>query len=459
MLVRDYDYDEVLESALESTEFLDENTKKLVEEIIDKLAKIYVRNNDDDVIIPLNQILKRKISSLGILYAYKYAESKGYVIRGNDLTNVDSIDGYTRYALNHFQKLPLPFSKDEQKAKILELVELYKKMQKFAYNLEPTRYEMRENELICEKYYDLRQELIAHNMRLAYTLVHTKLSRNLSMMLPYEDLEQIAYECLCEAVDDYVKNAVKNIYGGYGVSGYNRGKSSLEYTLGTYISNSILRFKLYKIINETAYFVKIPNTILPDLLKIKNVYDKLNSELGREPTYEELKKGISSILGVSKSKVDEYLSVIMSVDSLEEQYETLEDDLYSEGLYDNGVLYDGEVPMNLFMYDVDQEVDTSLQGVLQVETRETLEKLLDRVANYMDQRTVDIIKLHFGLDDETPKTLEEVGKIFGITRERVRQIENKALAYIKKIVFSDQSGDLFGTEFRSFTGDNRPIRL
>jgi RNA polymerase primary sigma factor len=77
-------------------------------------------------------------------------------------------------------------------------------------------------------------------------------------------------------------------------------------------------------------------------------------------------------------------------------------------------------------------LESSIDNAEDVLLKDDLKQALDDMINELDPREVQIIKLRFGFDDEDVYTLDELGKLFGVSRERVRQLESRALDKLKK---------------------------
>jgi RNA polymerase primary sigma factor len=127
-------------------------------------------------------------------------------------------------------------------------------------------------------------------------------------------------------------------------------------------------------------------------------------ELDREPTPEE----IADELGMSSQRVREILKISQSTTSLEKP-----------------VGDDGDSLLGDFIQD------TSHPSPDESASKELLKENIKEVLDTLSEREAKVLKMRFGLDGYKPMTLEEVGKAFGVTRERVRQIECKALRKLK----------------------------
>jgi RNA polymerase primary sigma factor len=126
-------------------------------------------------------------------------------------------------------------------------------------------------------------------------------------------------------------------------------------------------------------------------------------DLGREPTPEE----VAITLGIDESKAREIIKVSQEPTSLETPVGDEEDSHLGDFIPDQGLQPDEQA------------------------TRELLKIHLDEVLDSLSPREKRVLQLRFGLEDGKARTLEEVGKEFGVTRERIRQIEAKAIRKLK----------------------------
>ncbi|NPA51396.1 MAG: RNA polymerase sigma factor RpoD/SigA [Aquificae bacterium] len=166
-----------------------------------------------------------------------------------------------------------------------------------------------------------------------------------------------------------------------------------------------IRQAIMQTIFQQTGAVRIPVKESLFISKVKDTYEKLKEELDREPTLEEIAKQV----GASVKKVKNALQVVRMPYSL-----------------DMPLGQEGE---DLTLLDV-----LSKKGTEDVEkeiVEESLKKELGSLLNALDEREKAIIKHRFGLGGEEPKTLTEVGELLGISRERVRQIEQRALKKLR----------------------------
>jgi len=158
--------------------------------------------------------------------------------------------------------------------------------------------------------------------------------------------------------------------------------------------------------------IRLPVHLVDRISQIRKISRHLAEELGREPTNEEL----GDILEISASKVAHLKTVSARPASLNAP---LGDD------YQGGEL--GDVVG-------DENAHSPFERLNQKSMQGDLSELIER----LEERESQIIKLRFGIERDSALTLEEVGHIFGITRERVRQLQNMALLKMRRIMFSNE---------------------
>jgi RNA polymerase primary sigma factor len=148
--------------------------------------------------------------------------------------------------------------------------------------------------------------------------------------------------------------------------------------------------------------------------KVLRVQRQALQELGREPTIEEL----SARVDMTPARVREILRINQDTISLEQPMGDEEDFSLSDLIEDQGAV----VP-----------ADAAARALLNEAVKQALSELSER-----EQK---VVRLRFGLDDGQMRTLEEVGKEFGVTRERIRQIESKTLAKLRHPIRSRRLRD------------------
>ena len=165
-----------------------------------------------------------------------------------------------------------------------------------------------------------------------------------------------------------------------------------------------IRQAITRAIADQARTIRIPVHMVETINKLIRVQRQLLQDLGREPTPEE----IAEDMDLTPDKVREILKIAQEPVSLETPI----------GEEDDSHLGD---------FIEDQEATSPSDAAAYELLKEQLEDVLDTLTD----REENVLRLRFGLDDGRTRTLEEVGKVFGVTRERIRQIEAKALRKLR----------------------------
>lgn len=152
--------------------------------------------------------------------------------------------------------------------------------------------------------------------------------------------------------------------------------------------------------------IRVPVHMTENINKLRRLSRDLTVTLGHEPTDEDLAEAMK----VSVDDIKTYKSYMTDVTSLDIQV----------GDDDDGT--------TIASFIEDEKNISPEKNAVQIAEREMLDAVLDTLT----AREQDIIRQRFGLDDNVPKTLEEVGKSYGLTKERIRQIENKALMKLRQ---------------------------
>ena len=152
--------------------------------------------------------------------------------------------------------------------------------------------------------------------------------------------------------------------------------------------------------------IRVPVHMTENINKLRRLSRDLTVTLGHEPTDEDLAEAMK----VSVDDIKTYKSYMTDVTSLDIQV----------GDDDDGT--------TIASFIEDEKNVSPEKNAVQIAEKEMLDAVLDTLT----AREQDIIRQRFGLDDNVPKTLEEVGKSYGLTKERIRQIENKALMKLRQ---------------------------
>lgn len=224
-----------------------------------------------------------------------------------------------------------------------------------------------------------KEKLAETNLRLVVSIAKKYVGRGMSFL----DLIQEGNMGLMKAVDKY---------------DYNRG-----FKFSTYATWWI-RQAITRAIADQARTIRIPVHMVETINKLVRIQRQLVQDLGRDPSNEE----IADIMGIEVEKVSEIRKIAQEPVSLETPIGEEEDSHLGDFIEDESAIDPGEAA-NYTM----------------------LREQLNDVLSCLGAREKRVLQLRFGLIDGTPRTLEEVGKEFDVTRERIRQIEAKALRKLK----------------------------
>ena len=225
-----------------------------------------------------------------------------------------------------------------------------------------------------------RERMINSNLRLVVTIAHDYAN----LGLPLLDLISEGNIGLTKAVErfDPAKGAKLSTYAAWWI------KQSIKRALA-----------------NQSKTIRIPVHLGAKLAKVRRVSLQMSDELGREPTDDELAEEI----GITSEKVARLRSVGIRPASLNAPIGDDDSTEFAETVGDE----EAQTPFELLR---DKNLLHEMDGLLDV----------------LDAREKKIISQRFGLDGGTPKTLEDVGKDFGITRERIRQLQNIALTKLRR---------------------------
>ncbi len=226
---------------------------------------------------------------------------------------------------------------------------------------------------------EAKSELIKANLRLVISISKRYLNRGISFL----DLIQEGNIGLMKAVDKFE---------------YQRG-----YKFGTYATWWV-RQAMTRAIADQARTIRIPVHMIEVINKLNRASRNLVQQIGREPTLEEIAKE----MGVSVDHVQKVLRIGKKTISLETPIGEEEDGRLQDFIEDKGSISPQDAAIN-----------------------SNLLKQTQKVLSTLNKREEKILKMRFGIEEKKDHTLEEVGQDFNVTRERIRQIEEKALRKLK----------------------------
>jgi len=282
-----------------------------------------------------------------------------------------------RIYLREIGRVPLLTAEDEvELAKSIE-AGLFAE-EKMAHTAILSRSERLDLELLAREGVRAKQRLIEANLRLVVSIAKRYVGRGMLFL----DLIQEGNLGLIRAVEkfDYTKGFKFSTYATWWI-----------------------RQAITRAIADQARTIRIPVHMVETINKLVRVQRQMHQDLGREPTPEEI--GLE--MGLSPARVVEIQRIAQEPVSLQSPIGEEDSDL-------------GD-----FIEDADAVVPMEAAAFI------LLQDQLEDILGTLSDREQRIIQLRFGLTDGHPRTLEEVGREFGVTRERIRQIESKTLAKLR----------------------------
>jgi RNA polymerase primary sigma factor len=299
------------------------------------------------------------------------AEPVKNVKKSKQIKETDPLALYFR----QISKFPLLTVQDEQSIgeKIVNIRKTLETFKESSGDMDPAVFG-REKAILEGSLLHYKNRMINSNLRLVVSIAKNYQHRGLSLL----DLIDEGNIGLIEAVErfDYTRGCRFSTYGTWWI-----------------------RQAIIKSIADKGRVIRIPIHMLNTIKKCYFVAKQLTQDLGRDPSNEEL----SEYLGIPLSKVKEIVKLSQETTSL-------------DTIVDDGNL------TRLADLIKDESMEEPFEMVFSMTLQETMEDIL----SHLSEREMKIIQLRFGLAGEGPLTLEETGKLLGITRERVRQIQEKA---------------------------------
>ena len=386
MRVEDYEFN----SNGNKNEISSERADELIKKIKDQVRKGFIAHF---------QILDIGKNDDEYDFIYRWLDENEITIRGTNISNdeinkIREEEDKENLFYNHIKRIGksgnLPILDSDEQKKLFDRLQEISKEDK--------------------EYQEIRDKLVETNIRLVKWLVNSKSIRTLK--IESDDAIQMGCIGLMDAVEKFDPT---------------RGVAFSTYAVKA-IYRRIIREEMFHN-REFAQYIGSKDK----LSIIEEIQSQFQMDLKRKPTAEE----ISSMLGVSLKSTKNLLELqqLHQKESIEGIRENKEE---TERKFDTRIDSDGQVEIENGSY-IDEDGVTVISSTLSslksnpIENAEIddIKEIINKILTTLTPREEKVIRLRFGLDGNTPKTLEETGEIFDATRERIRKIEAKALRKLR----------------------------
>ncbi len=363
--------------AVDKLQLSDEELEELIKYFTDKNIKVNTNEDDNLEEMDFDESKMKDDSFENDLLDVDDDFQEGAEEEIENIENIDKID-YNALASDN--------------VKVTDTVKMYLKEIGNVELLTPER-EQELAERIAQGDKEAHDELINANLRLVVSIAKHYVGRGLQFL----DLIQEGNLGLIKAVEkfDYTKGFKFSTYATWWI-----------------------RQAITRAIADQARTIRIPVHMVETINKITRTQRELVQKLGREPNAQEISDAMDPASRISPERIREIQKIALSPVSLETPIGEEDDSHLGDFIEDK---------------DATSPSEYATKSLLKEELYSVMKDLTDR-----EER---VLRLRYGLDDGRPRTLEEVGKEFGVTRERIRQIEAKAIRKLRHPVRSKRFGD------------------